>query len=143
MTPELAEEIRRYPAVFGEDRILPPEAGATSGRQRADKSFANLLKRAKIRNFRFRDLRHTVASWYMMCGGDLYELSRLLGHSNINMTERYAELAQKHIMKTGSVSRENLEQAGIGQRSGGGSSGNERRTNFQSRMRPYCVRDAI
>ncbi len=87
-------------------RILPPEAGATSGRQRADKSFANLLKRAKIRNFRFHDLRHTFASWYMRCGGDLYELSKLLGHSNISMTERYAKLAQKHIMKTGSVSRE-------------------------------------
>ena len=42
----------------------------------------------------------------MMCGGDLYELSKLLGHSNISMTERYAKLAQKHIMKTGSVSRE-------------------------------------
>jgi len=106
MTPELAEEIRRYPAVLGEDRVLPPEAGATSGRQRADKSFANLLIRAKIRHFRFHDLRHTFASWYMMCGGDLYELSKLLGHSNISMTERYAKLAQKHIMKTGSVSRE-------------------------------------
>jgi integrase len=94
------------PAVLGEDRILPPEAGATSGRQRADKSFANLLIRAKIRNFRFHDLRHTFASWYMMCGGDLYELSKLLGHSNISMTERYAKLAAKHIMKTGSVSRE-------------------------------------
>ncbi len=42
----------------------------------------------------------------MMCGGDLYELSKLLGHSNISMTERYAKLAQKHIIKTGSVSRE-------------------------------------
>ncbi len=42
----------------------------------------------------------------MMCGGDLYELSKLLGHSNISMTERYAKLAQKHIVKTGSVSHE-------------------------------------
>lgn len=106
MPPELAEEIRRYPAVLGEDRILPPEPGATSGRQRADKSFVDLLRRAKIREFRFHDLRHTFASWYMMCGGDLFELSKLLGHSNIKMTERYAKLARKHIVKTGSVSRE-------------------------------------
>jgi integrase len=106
MQPELAEEIRRYPAVLGEDRILPPEPGATSGRQRADKSFADVLDRADIRDFRFHDLRHTFASWYMMSGGDLYELSKLLGHSNIKMTERYAELAQAHIIKTGSVSRE-------------------------------------
>ena len=106
MPPELAEEIRRYPAVIGQDRILPPEPGATSDRQRADKSFADLLDRAKIRDFRFHDLRHTFASWYMMSGGDLYELSKLLGHSNIKMTERYAELAREHIVKTVSVSRE-------------------------------------
>lgn len=92
MPPELAREIRRYPAVLGEDRVLPPEAGATTGRQRADKSFYELLERAKIRRFRFHDLRHTFASWYMMSGGDLYELSKLLGHSNIKMTERYADL---------------------------------------------------
>ncbi len=106
MPPELAEEIQRYPAVLGEDRILPPEPGATSGRQRADKSFHELLDRAEIRDFRFHDLRHTYAAWYMMSGGDLYELSKLLGHSNIKMTERYADLARAHIVKTGSVSRE-------------------------------------
>jgi integrase len=106
MPPEFAEEIRRYPAVMGEDRILPPEPGATTGRQRADKSFHELLERAKIRDFRFHDLRHTFASWYMMSGGDLYELSKLLGHSNIKMTERYADLARAHIVKTGNVSRE-------------------------------------
>ena len=106
MPPELADEIRRYPAVLGEDRILPPEPGATSGRQRADKSFHELLERAKIRDFRFHDLRHTFASWYMMSGGDLYELSKLLGHSNIKMTERYADLARAHIVKTSNVSRE-------------------------------------
>jgi integrase len=42
----------------------------------------------------------------MMSGGDLYELSKLLGHSNIKMTERYADLARAHIVKTGNVSRE-------------------------------------
>ncbi len=65
-----------------------------------------MLERAGIRDFRFHDLRHTFASWYMMSGGDLYELSKLLGHSNIKMTERYADLARAHIVKTGNVSRE-------------------------------------
>jgi hypothetical protein len=27
----------------------------------------------------------------MMNGGDLYELAKILGHSNIKMTERYAK----------------------------------------------------
>ena len=30
----------------------------------------------------------------MMNGGDLYELAKILGHSNIKMTERYAKLAK-------------------------------------------------
>ncbi len=39
-------------------------------------------------------------------GWDLYELSRLLGHSDMKMTERYADLAWAHTVKTGSVFRE-------------------------------------
>jgi site-specific recombinase XerD len=42
----------------------------------------------------------------MMNGGDLYELAKILGHSNIKMTERYAKLARHHIARTGSTARE-------------------------------------
>jgi integrase len=69
-------------------------------------SFEDLLDRAEIRDFRFHDLRHTFASWYMMNGGDLYELAKILGHSNIKMTERYAKLARQHIARTSSTARE-------------------------------------
>ena len=55
---------------------------------------------AGIEDFRFHDLRHTFASWYMMNGGDLYELAKILGHSNIKMTERYAKLGRQHIART-------------------------------------------
>jgi integrase len=106
MPNELASELRLYPAVIGDDRIFPPKPGATSGRQRVEKSFEQVLKRAGIKNFRFHDLRHTFASWYMMNGGDLYELAKILGHSNIKMTERYAKLARKNLAKTGSTARE-------------------------------------
>ena len=41
----------------------------------------------------------------MMNGGDLYELAKILGHSNIKMTERYAKLARQHIARTGSTAR--------------------------------------
>jgi integrase len=44
-------------------------------------SFESLLEGAGIQDFRFHDLRHTFASWYMMNGGDLYELAKILGHS--------------------------------------------------------------
>ena len=37
----------------------------------------------------------------MMNGGDLYELAKILGHSNLRMTERYAKLGKDHIARTG------------------------------------------
>ncbi len=97
--PELAGELRRFPVVINEDRIFPPKAGATSGRQRVEGSFEDLLERAGIKDFRFHDLRHTFSSWFMMNGGDLYELAKILGHSNIKMTERYAKLGRQHIAR--------------------------------------------
>jgi integrase len=126
MAPELAAEIRRYPAAINEERIFPPKGGPKSKRQRLEGSFDDLLKRAKIRDFWFHDLRHTFASWYMMNGGDLYELAKILGHANIKMTERYAKLGRAHIAKTGNTvkviwnmldkkeEKEEGEQQGIG-----------------------------
>jgi hypothetical protein len=46
----------------------------------------------------------------MMNGGDLYELAKILGHSNIKMTERYAKLGRQHIARTGSTAREIWKQ---------------------------------
>lgn len=104
--PEVAGELKHYPAVISDDRIFPPRKGAVGKRRRLEGSFEDLLKRAKISKFRFHDLRHTFASWYMMNCGDLYELAKILGHSNNKMTERYAKLGRKHIARTGSTARE-------------------------------------
>jgi integrase len=106
LTPELANEFRQTPIVISEDRIFPPRRGAKGERLRVESSFETLLSLAKIADFRFHDLRHTFASWYMMNGGDLYELAKILGHSNIKMTERYAKLARHHIARTGTTARE-------------------------------------
>jgi len=106
MTEELAAELKRFPAVIGEDRIFPPKRGADGKRQRVESSFETLLTDAGIKDFRFHDLRHTFASWYMMNGGDLYELAKILGHSNVKTTERYAKLGKAHIASTGGTARE-------------------------------------
>jgi integrase len=58
-----------------------------------------ILKQAEVSNFRWHDLRHTFASWclkgwfdWLKKPLDLYKLSKLLGHSQISMTTRYAHL---------------------------------------------------
>lgn len=41
----------------------------------------------------FHDLRHTFASHWVMGGGDIFKLQRILGHKSMAMTQRYAHLA--------------------------------------------------
>jgi len=60
-------------------------------------AFGRVLKDAGITNFRFHDLRHTFASHYVMSGGNLYTLSKILGHKDIKMTQRYASLSPEFI----------------------------------------------
>jgi integrase len=42
---------------------------------------------------RFHDLRHTFASHWVMRGGDMYKLQKILGHQSVQMTMRYAHLS--------------------------------------------------
>lgn len=42
-------------------------------------------------------LRHTFASHFMMNGGNILVLQRVLGHTDIKMTMRYAHFAPEHL----------------------------------------------
>ncbi|WP_245573481.1 phage integrase [Marinimicrobium agarilyticum] len=42
-------------------------------------------------------LRHTYASHFMMNGGDILTLQRILGHSTVTLTMRYSHLAPEHL----------------------------------------------
>lgn len=56
------------------------------------------LAEVGIRQIRFHDFRHTFASHFMMRGGSLYDLQKLMGHSNITVTERYAHLSPESLV---------------------------------------------
>ncbi len=62
-------------------------------------AWRNVMKDAGIQNFRFHDTRHDFASKLVMKSVDLYSVQRLLGHTSIEMTQRYAHLAPDHLMK--------------------------------------------
>ncbi len=53
-------------------------------------AFRAACVRAEIKGLRLHDLRHTAASKMIEAGVDLVTVSRILGHSTIQMTMRYA-----------------------------------------------------
>lgn len=48
--------------------------------------------RAGMPHLTVHDLRHTFASWWVQSGGDMYVLKDILGHSSMQMVERYGHL---------------------------------------------------
>jgi len=71
--------------------------------------FEKALKRAKISNFRWHDLRHSFASHLVMNGIDLVTIKELLGHKTIKMTLRYSHLSQDHKARAVEVLGERLD----------------------------------
>ena len=51
-------------------------------------------KGAGCHRVRFHDLRHTYASHFMMAGGSILTLQKLLGHHDVKVTMKYAHLAR-------------------------------------------------
>jgi site-specific recombinase XerD len=59
--------------------------------------FKECVREAGVKNFHWHDLRHTFASRLVMAGADLPSVMKLMGHSNISQTMRYAHLAPDHL----------------------------------------------
>jgi site-specific recombinase XerD len=55
--------------------------------------FKDYINEAKINpELNFHSLRHTFASWLVQRGVSIYEVSKLLGHSSVNVTQIYSHL---------------------------------------------------
>ncbi|QUX94541.1 integrase [Marinomonas sp. CT5] len=86
ITPDLYEEIHEHAQKTRGNNVFIPSIS----------SFRRALKRTSIelpRGQAAHVLRHTFASPFIMNGGNILTLQRVLGHSDIKMTMRYAHLA--------------------------------------------------
>ncbi len=95
IVPEVAELLREHGKVRKLDNDL---VFASKGRGPVwpDKYWYRALDAAKIKDFRFHDLRHTAASYLAMSGATVPELAAVLGHRTLQMVKRYAHLSDQH-----------------------------------------------
>lgn len=77
-----------HPKVAGIAARLP--LGASDDQVRD--SWAKAREACGLQHVRWHDLRHTFASWLINSGTPIYAVATLLGHSSVQVTQRYAHL---------------------------------------------------
>ena len=98
LTDQLREALagwqKRCPSV---DLVCPSTRG-TAKAKRLD--IRRLYRNAKLSvpSAPWHVLRHTFASHFLMSGGSLLVLQRLLGHSSISVTQIYSHLSDDHLV---------------------------------------------
>lgn len=100
IVPEVAELLREHGKVrkLGNDQVFVSDGPAEVWL--FDKAWYQALSAAKIKDFRFHDLRHTAASYLAMSGATTAEIAAVLGHRTLQMVKRYTHLSDQH---TGAV----------------------------------------
>jgi integrase len=78
--------------------LFPGKEGKRRAPQAVRRAFKRAAKRAGLNTkLRLYDCRHTFASHWVMNGGDIFALAKVLGHSSVIITERfYAHLRPDH-----------------------------------------------
>ena len=94
--------------LFTNEKGNGPRNHATNGIKKA-------MKRAGIKEFTIHDFRHTCASRLIQNGLSLYEVASILGHTDVQTTQRYAHLECRDVSQR---ARDIVEALNIGPDSG-------------------------
>lgn len=89
MNDLIVETLKNVPKV-SEFVFYSPKIRAKISISTVRTAFLKACEKAKIKGLRFHDLRHCAASAMVRKGIDLVTVSKILGHSSIIMTMRYA-----------------------------------------------------
>jgi len=81
------------------DQVFPTQLGGEMTARQTLSNFKAIQRAVGISGVRFspHTLRHSMASYYVKAGGDVFRLQRILGHADLTMTRRYVSLNTKDL----------------------------------------------
>ena len=91
MTSRVHEVLQRRSKEKQTDYLFTNEKG-DGPRNHATNGIKKAMKRAGVKEFTIHDFRHTCASRLIQNGLSLYEVASILGHRDVQTTQRYAHL---------------------------------------------------
>lgn len=89
--------LRPEPISARVNNILLAQDGGPLTNDAAKSLLARASVMAGVKRLHAHLLRHTFATNYLLNGGDLLTLQRLLGHSTLEMVQRYAHVAASYV----------------------------------------------
>jgi len=94
----MSGELVEYLKEIRKRRITKYVVSDSNGQQVRDfrTAFLAICRKARIHDFRVKDLRHTFATHFAKRTGDLATLQRILRHTTPRMTARYVHICQEH-----------------------------------------------
>jgi Phage integrase family len=98
MNDEPRAILRALPSRLRSPWVFPSASGTTAlnSQNFINRVFRPALRRARISDFSWHDLRHTFASRLAMAGVPIRTIQELMGHQSLTMTLRYAHLSSAH-----------------------------------------------
>ena len=108
LSPAAAEVLARIPQAEGNPHVIPGalNGNAMTGLQRY---WARIRTRAGLEDMRLHDCRHSFASRALALGESLPTIGKLLGHSQVQTTARYAHLARDSVHEAARRVSESIE----------------------------------
>ena len=100
ISPELQELIAEIPKM--DNKWLFPAPIAEGHYKDVNNAWFYARAKAGLQDVRMHDLRHSFASQLVNSGQSLYVVQRLLGHSSLKMTQRYAHINDDSLLKAAS-----------------------------------------
>jgi integrase len=100
INPDVRKAMLRRKEQKDSDFVFHSHGHPIDGRH-LSRMFKRYVRRAGLNDkFHFHSLRHSFGSWLVQSNASLYQVQKLLGHSNIRVTEMYSHLVPADLRET-------------------------------------------